>query len=149
MVLCNVKKGWTAVDFFHTNIVKCPYLIYNQKYIKKGALFFMNKKYSEEFKLAIVKEYLEGNIGIRTIAKKYNLPSKNYITNWIKYFKENGTIPKNASVSHAVKSSAKSTNDEKVKTPYEKELEKKLERMEAELAFYKKCNEIIKRNKKK
>ena len=109
----------------------------------------MNKKYSEEFKLAVVKEYLEGNIGIRTFAKKYSLPSKNYITNWIKYFKEKGTIPKDVSVSHTAKSSTKSTSRERVKTPYEKELEKKVERMEAELAFYKKCNEIIKRNKKK
>ena len=109
----------------------------------------MNKKYSEEFKLAVVKEYLEGNIGIRTLAKKYSLPSKNYITNWIKYFKDNGTISKDISVSHTVKSSIKSINKERVKTPYEKELEKKVERMEAELAFYKKCNEIIKRNKKK
>ena len=39
--------------------------------------------YSDEFKLAVVKEYFEGDLGVRLLAKKYNLPSKNYITNWI------------------------------------------------------------------
>lgn len=142
--LCYVKKGWTAVCFFDTNMVKCPYLIYNKNKLRKGH-FFMNQKYSEEFKLSVVKEYYEGNLGIRTLAQKYNLPSKNYITNWIKYFKENGTIPQDASASRTSSTSSKS----KAKTPYEKELEKKLALVKTELAFYKKCDEIIIKSKKK
>lgn len=109
----------------------------------------MNQKYSEEFKLSVVKEYYEGNLGVRLLAQKYNLPSKNYITNWIKYFKENGTIPQDASVSRTSSTPVKKINKSKVKTAYEKELEKKLAIAEAELAFYKKCDEIIKRSKKK
>ena len=105
----------------------------------------MNQKYSEEFKLSVVKEYYEGNLGIRTLAQKYNLPSKNYITNWIKYFKENGTIPQDASASRTSSTNSKS----KAKTPYEKELEKKLALVKTELAFYKKCDEIIIKSKKK
>ena len=107
------------------------------------------KKYSEEFKLSIVKEYYEGNLGVRLLAQKYNLPSKNYITMWIKHFKDIGAIPKDASVSRPSRTSTKTTEEGRVKSSYEKELEKKLERMEAELTFYKKCDEIIKRNKKK
>ena len=109
----------------------------------------MSQKYSEEFKLNVVKEYFEGNLGVRLLAKKYNLPSKNYITNWIKHFKDMGVISNDASVSRASHTSNTSIEKSRIKSPYEKELEKKLERMEAELAFYKKCNEIIKRNKKK
>lgn len=41
-----------------------------------------HKQYSDEFKLQVVKEYLEGNLGCRRLAQKYNLPSKNYILNW-------------------------------------------------------------------
>ena len=109
----------------------------------------MNKKYSEDFKLSVVKEYYEGDLGVRLLARKYNLPSKNYITNWIKYFKNTGTIPKDASVSRLSCTSVKNTIKSNSKTPYEKELEKKLAIAEAELAFYKKCDEIYKKNKKK
>lgn len=41
-----------------------------------------NKKYSDEFKLQVINEYLNTSIGCRTLAKKYNLPSKNYIDKW-------------------------------------------------------------------
>ena len=109
----------------------------------------MSQKYSEEFKLSVVKEYYEGNLGVRLLARKYNLPSKNYITKWIKHFKEVGTIPQDASVSRVSSSSIKKINKSKAKTTYEKELEKKLAMAEAELAFYKKYDEIVKRNKKK
>ena len=109
----------------------------------------MNQKYSEEFKLSVVKEYFEGNLGVRALAKKYTLPSKNYITKWIKHFKDIEKIPKDSSVSRTSRVSSEATEKSKIKSPYEKELEKKLERVEAELAFYKKCDEIIKRNKKK
>lgn len=108
----------------------------------------MNKRYSEEFKLSVVKEYYEGNLGVRLLANKYNLPSKNYITNWIKHFKANGKIPQNASVSRIPGTSAKIVLKSNSKTSYEKELEKKVMELEAELAFYKKCDEIVNKNKK-
>ena len=43
----------------------------------------MNVIYSQEFKLHVVRTYLESPYGIRTIAKQFDLPSMNYITNWI------------------------------------------------------------------
>ena len=109
----------------------------------------MIKKYSEEFKLSVVKEYYEGNLGVRLLANKYNLPSKNYISDWINHFKANGKIPQNASVSRVAASSTKKVLKSNSKTPYEKELENRIKKLEAELAFYKKCDEIIAKNKKK
>lgn len=109
----------------------------------------MAQKYTDEFKLAVVKEYYEGNLGVRLLARKYNLPSKNYITNWIKHFKEIGAIPKASAVSRISLTSSKEISKGNAKTAYEKQLEKKLAEAEAKLAFYQKYDEILKRNKKK
>ncbi|WP_430602257.1 hypothetical protein IGJ02_002584 [Enterococcus sp. DIV0724b] len=38
--------------------------------------------YEVEFKLKIVKEYLEGTLGGRALAKKYGLPSNDLIYSW-------------------------------------------------------------------
>ncbi|MGX7200895.1 hypothetical protein BCR22_06200 [Enterococcus plantarum] len=38
--------------------------------------------YEVEFKLKLVKEYLEGPLGGRALAKKYGLPSNALIYNW-------------------------------------------------------------------
>ena len=106
------------------------------------------KKYSEEFKKNIVNEYYEGKLGVRLLSKKYNLPSKNYISKWIEEFKEKGIIPKNL-VKKNPRTPTKNSLS-KAKTAYEKELEEKVLRLEAELAFHKKFEEIAARmNKKK
>lgn len=47
----------------------------------------MSKKYSDNFKLQVVKDYYESRLGVRAIADKYGLPSKNYISNWERYLK--------------------------------------------------------------
>jgi transposase len=39
-------------------------------------------KYSLEFKIKLVNEYLEGQISILVLAKKYGIPSKSPIYNW-------------------------------------------------------------------
>lgn len=103
--------------------------------------------YSEEFKLAVVNEYLKGNLGVRLIAKKYNLPSKNYITRWINKFKEEGKIPKDIYRDKTKTSSKKSINTNK--TEYEKQLEKKVYELEAQLAVYKKYEELLNKSNKK
>lgn len=46
----------------------------------------MNKKYSDEFKLSVIEDYYNSTLGVRAIALKYNLPSKNYINNWLTSF---------------------------------------------------------------
>ena len=50
-------------------------------------------KYSEEYKLKVVKAYLDGEGGTGTIAKKYNV-SRTYIRQWIAQFKKNNNFIK-------------------------------------------------------
>ena len=50
----------------------------------------MYAKYTYELKLKIVKEYLAGEGGYEFLAKKYNIPGKDNVYNWIKIYKEFG-----------------------------------------------------------
>ncbi|MGN7403664.1 transposase [Cytobacillus praedii] len=47
-------------------------------------------KYSEEFKIRLVTEYLEGNIGYGSLAKKYNMGSQTSIREWVNIYKSQG-----------------------------------------------------------
>lgn len=40
-------------------------------------------KYSAEFKLKIVQEYLQGHLGYKALAHKYNISSPNLIKDWV------------------------------------------------------------------
>lgn len=46
--------------------------------------------YSDEFKLKVVQEYLEGSLGTKLLARKYSMPSDTPIRNWINSYKEFG-----------------------------------------------------------
>lgn len=47
-------------------------------------------KYSFEFKLPFVQEYLEGKGGLAYLAKKYGVSSKNQVHGWINDYREFG-----------------------------------------------------------
>ncbi|WP_147294840.1 helix-turn-helix domain-containing protein [Oceanobacillus chungangensis] len=47
-------------------------------------------KYSEEFKIKLVTEYLYGNFGYPSLAKKYNMPSSSPLKNWVSSYKAHG-----------------------------------------------------------
>lgn len=47
-------------------------------------------KYSEEFKLQLVEEYVEGTLGYRLLARKYALPSTSLIRRWVRAFQAFG-----------------------------------------------------------
>ncbi|MGX6446438.1 helix-turn-helix domain-containing protein [Neobacillus sp. K501] len=47
-------------------------------------------KYSEEFKLMLVKEYQEGKLGYSLLAKKYGIKSDTSIKKWVKVFEKFG-----------------------------------------------------------
>lgn len=49
-------------------------------------------KYSYEFKLMIVKEYLGSTLGYKLLAKKYNIPSQSPIERWVRAYKEFGEV---------------------------------------------------------
>lgn len=47
-------------------------------------------KYSTEFKMKVVKEYLESNISYRSLSDKYFIPSEIVIKNWVNAYKSQG-----------------------------------------------------------
>lgn len=52
----------------------------------------MASKYSTEFKLYVVRTYLQSPFGIRVVARSLSLPSKNYITQWIEQLMKEGLL---------------------------------------------------------
>lgn len=98
-----------------------------------------NKQYTDEFKLEVVNDYLNSELGCRAIAKKYNLSSKNYIERWQKQLIEKGLIDKN------IKPKTKKATHNKLinsKTEYEKKLEKENLELKAKLAYYKELEKL-------
>ena len=47
-------------------------------------------KYSPEFKLKIINEYLQGTLGCRSLAKKYQIPSPSQIEIWVRQYNQEG-----------------------------------------------------------
>lgn len=47
-------------------------------------------KYSEEFKLMVVREYEKGKLGAKSLAKKHDIKSYGQLERWIKLYKELG-----------------------------------------------------------
>ncbi|MEH7226814.1 helix-turn-helix domain-containing protein [Bacillus sp. JJ1566] len=47
-------------------------------------------KYSEQFKLMVVREYKEGKLGYELLAKKHDVKSHNQIKKWVKSFEKFG-----------------------------------------------------------
>ena len=47
-------------------------------------------KYGEEFKLVVVREYLEGKLGYRALAKKHGIKGKSAIERWVKIHEKFG-----------------------------------------------------------
>ncbi|WP_419182591.1 transposase, partial [Lysinibacillus fusiformis] len=45
-------------------------------------------KYSEEFKIHVVNEYMKGPLGYKLLAKKYDIPNHSQIKRWVHAFKE-------------------------------------------------------------
>lgn len=50
----------------------------------------MRKTYSYEFKLKVVKEYLEGALGYSTVAKKNGMPSHSPLIRWVNAYQSLG-----------------------------------------------------------
>lgn len=47
-------------------------------------------KYSEDFKIKLVTEYIQGNFGYSLLAKKYNMPSQTPLQDWVRAYKSQG-----------------------------------------------------------
>ena len=53
------------------------------------------QKYTDEFRIAVVKEYLAGGISKHALSKKYSIPQQCTVSNWIRKFvgEENEEVP--------------------------------------------------------
>lgn len=112
----------------------------------------MYRKYSDEFKLAVIEDYYNSPLGVRSIANKYDLPSKNYIGNWEKQLKKKGLLPQDATkpikTMGRAKESIKRQDD---RTPREKHLEEENYALKAKIKYYENLESLqpfIKKNKK-
>ncbi|MFZ2940693.1 MAG: transposase, partial [Leptotrichiaceae bacterium] len=47
-------------------------------------------KYTYEFKLKIVKEHLNEYLGFKSLSKKYDIPSKENIREWVRKYEIHG-----------------------------------------------------------
>ena len=47
-------------------------------------------KYKTEFKMKVVKEYLEGNMGCKELAKKYSIPAHSTVRIWVNTYESQG-----------------------------------------------------------
>ena len=47
-------------------------------------------KYKTEFKVKVVKEYLEGNVSYKDLAKKYSIPDKHIVRTWVNAYESQG-----------------------------------------------------------
>jgi len=47
-------------------------------------------KYSEEFKINVVNEYIKGPLGYQLLAKKHDIPNHSQIERWVHAYKEFG-----------------------------------------------------------
>ena len=92
-----------------------------------------NHTYTDEFKLEVINEYLNSNIGCRLIARKYNLPSKNYIFRW------KDELIKKGLLKYSQKQDTKCATHNlplNKKSEYEKKLEQENLELRAKLAYY-------------
>lgn len=53
-------------------------------------VIFMSKKYSFEFKIKVVQEYLKGPLGYGLLAKKYNVSGKKQLQKWVNQYEKYG-----------------------------------------------------------
>jgi len=137
------QKNWSAplkVDKIGT--VRYPKNIRGMK---------LAKKYSDEYKLMVVKDYYNSALGVRAIALRYNLPSKNYINRWEEELKKKGLLAKEATKPNKTNARTKESILRKDnKTVREKEYEKEIERLKAKIAYLESLESLkpfLKKNK--
>jgi transposase len=107
----------------------------------------IKKEYSDEFKLEVVRAYLNGPHGVRVVASTYGLPSKNYIERWTAELRQKGLlnpgeVKKESKTGSTVRKEGYEGFSSGKKTEREKFLEKENLRLRAENAFLKKLKEL-------
>ncbi|NLZ54188.1 MAG: transposase [Thermoanaerobacteraceae bacterium] len=103
----------------------------------------MARKYTDEFKLSVIEDYYNSPLGVRTIAAKYGLPSKNYINRWEQQLKKKGLLSKDAT--KPIKRGGRPKENilrEDTRTPREKQYEKEIQKLKARIAYLESLEEL-------
>ena len=97
----------------------------------------MKKTYTNQFKLSVIEDYYSGSLGVRAIASKYGLPSKNYIGKWEVYLKKKGLLPPEATKPNKTAGRApESVVRKDERTERERQYELEIEALKARVAYY-------------
>ena len=103
----------------------------------------MARKYSDQFKLSVIEDYYSSLLGVRAIAAKYGLPSKNYIGNWEIQLKRKGLLPPDATKPNKTTGRTKEeVLREDDRTPREKQYEEEIQVLKAKVAYYEKLESL-------
>jgi len=103
----------------------------------------IKRKYTDEFKLKVVKDYYSSTLGVRSIALKYNLPSKNYINDWEKYLISKGLLPVGSTKPQKTAGRSKeSVTREDTRTEREKQYENEITELRARLNYFESLDHI-------
>ena len=97
----------------------------------------MGKHYSTDFKLEVIRDYYNSPLGVRAIASKYNLPTKNYINNWEKQLIKKGLLPEGST--KPFKTSGRSPDSvvqQDPRTEREKRYEQEIARLQAQVDYF-------------
>jgi transposase-like protein len=108
----------------------------------------MKSKYTDDFKLEVIKDYYKNDLGIRLTASKWGLASKNYITRWEAELKEKGLITSDMHRKPNLTSRSKGASVHEPATEELRALRKQNEELRCALAFEKELNKSLKIKKK-
>ena len=152
------KKGVGVAELSITYGMKHEKINYLVRLIDQYGVELLERKknryYSPEFKLCVINRILENNESINSVSIELGLRSGGTIYNWIKKYKENGYNVIEKKRGRVPMTKAKEiTKDEITAEEKVKELEKRLQYVEAENEYLKKLNVVVKqrveREKKK
>lgn len=86
------------------------------------------KQFPDELKLQVVQEYYETDVSQPELMRKYNIGGKNTIKKWMRKFDLQTPSEQHLELQRTM---AK----QKAKTPYEQELEAKIQKLEEQLEY--------------
>jgi len=111
----------------------------------------MKRKYSDEYKLEVVQAYYDSPLGVRLIAKKYNLPSKNYVNKWEAELIKKGKLPKGSTKPNkAVGRTKESIVRQDDRTAREKQYEEEIRELKVRIKYLEELASVkpyLKKNK--
>ncbi|MBS4195637.1 IS3 family transposase [Lederbergia citri] len=106
-VAYNNKVDWVSIDDWRWKYEK-----YGVDGLKEATT---TKKYSKEFKMAAIQDYLSGYYSLREITRKYEIPSTNTLRKWIKDYNDHRDIKATGrGMSHSMTKGRSTTLEERM-----------------------------------